>query len=174
MTKRLKIAAAVLVPLMALGVGFYVFKENDPKIIKESYLKNDLKVGQVVRLKDLVKTNEGYVCILAAYQSRIRNVYDAEHEARIKVFLDETSFHVSYENEVGLIISDSTSIATSIIEPGSLYYRFRVDKKPEMIGWPTGFNMDWNWKNDCLPLDVANLTKISLKNKEFILIGEIK
>ncbi len=79
MTKKLKIAAAVLVPLIALGTGFYVFKEHDPKIIKESYLKNDLKVGQVVRLKDLVKTSEGYLCILGEYQNSVRNVYDAQN-----------------------------------------------------------------------------------------------
>ncbi len=173
MTKRLKIAAAVLVPLMAWGVGFYVFKEHDPKIIKESYLKNDLKVGQVVRLKDLVKTSEGYLCILGEYQNGVRNVYDAQNEARVNAYLNELFVGVD-EREVGLIISDSNSVVMSVISE-SLFgnWGFFVEENTKMIQLPTGF--DIKHEGNCISLNVATITKVVAKNgEELILIGEMK
>jgi hypothetical protein len=171
MTKKLKIAA-VLLPLMVWG-GFNVFKESDSKIIKESYLKNDLKVGQVVRLKDLVKTSEGYLCILGEYQNSVRNVYDAQNEARVNAYLDELFVGVD-EREVGLIISDSHSVVMSVISE-SLFgnWGFFVEENTKMIQLPTGF--DVKYEGNCISLNVATIIKIVAKNgEELILAGEIK
>ncbi|MDD5472182.1 MAG: hypothetical protein PHP05_09745, partial [Sideroxydans sp.] len=117
-----KIRAVVCVPAAILGVVSLMGCESEKggRILNEDKLQ-EIKMGSVVRLSDLIHENAEAVCVLHPYQDKVADRYP--ESAAINKYLSSIKYQVS-ESYWSLVVLTSGS---------AMHYKFKRSKNLDIF-----------------------------------------
>lgn len=141
--------------------------KKDGGVITQESLQNDLKVGEVLRLDKLAKTTNGQVCVLQPYQP-----YLSEHakECPCECQFEDLGYQAA-EGHWAFVVVDAGKVALS---------RFKRSEALDILGGheiqqqhvaelPKRFA-----SVECASLQTAVVAKIKLRNRVFLVLGQMR
>jgi len=159
---------AVLLPIPGCEL-----KEEQPSL-KQSYIQNNLEIGQTLHLSDLTKSAEGTVCVLYPYSDRV--VDSVTQSARINAYLKARDYRGD-EGHWEFVVVEPETVSLSIFKRSErldvlAIHSIQPEDKAKL---PEGFK-----QVNCASLENAVITKIesqdqiSLEKRILLGMGEIK
>lgn len=134
-------------------------------MIEQSFLQNDLKIGQILRLSSITKATSGMVCALYPYQPYVAE--GVSESTRINVHLKATGY-----------TSDESRWAIVVVKPEAVHLsKFKRSEKLDILALheiqpehkaklPEGFE-----PANCSSVKKAAVTKIESKNGVALIMG---
>jgi hypothetical protein len=137
-------------------------------MIEQSFLQNDLKIGQVLRLVSITKAMSGTVCALYPYQPYVAE--GVPESVRINAQLKATGY-----------TPDESHWAIVVVEPEAVYIsNFKRSEKLDILApheiqpeHKSKFTEGFESAN-CSSIQKAAITKIESQGRIFLVMGEIK
>ena len=137
-------------------------------MIEQSFLQNDLRISQVVRLSSITKATSGTTCALYPYQPYVAE--GVPESIRINAHLKATGYS-----------PDESHWAIVVVEPEAMRIsKFKRSEKLDILAsheiqsehkskFAEGFELA-----NCSSLQKAAITKIESKGRIFLTMGEVK
>lgn len=150
---------ALLVPIF--GCEF----KGRQQMIEQSFLQNDLKIGQVLRLVSITKAMSGTVCALYPYQPYVAE--GVPESVRINAHLKSTGY-----------TPDESRWAIVVVEPEAVYIsKFKRSEKLDILAsheiqpehkskFAEGFE-----SANCSSIQKAAITKIKQLERTYLVMG---
>ena len=134
-------------------------------MIEQSFLQNDLKIGQVLRLSSIIKATSGTVCALYPYQPYVAE--GVPESVSINAHLKATGY-----------TPDESHWAIVVVEPEAVYVsNFKRSEKLDILAsheiqreHKSKFAESFKSAN-CASIQKAAITKIESQGRIFLMMG---